>query len=553
MTSVDEPLSPGALFQGRFLIDRLLGRGGMGEVWAALDTALERPVAIKIIHRALAGEARYAERFLRETKLAARVAHPNIVRLYDAGRAADGRLFMVMERASGVPLREIIAGGARLDPVRALHYAIQIADALSTAHEADLVHRDVKPENILVSDGVRARLVDFGVAKDARGVGLGLTGQGRAVGTSRYMAPEQVAGGAVDARADLYALGVVVYEMLAGAHPYAVLDEASGIGETEIQAAHVHLEATPLPEVLPGCPEALWTAVARCLAKRPEARFARAAELAAALREVAGTAVTAERAVDDAGARQLLSEAADAARERAIRERGGAPRGERAPRGDAAAPASGVPMAGAAAGGAGGTAVVAAEARGRLGMAQRFKVDPAWGLRVTAEPGKGSGSEGAAAGARLQMSAPAVGGGVAGVAEGPGAGATGPGAGTSALASTEKWEASAFAAAEVGMLVSTKRWEVTAAVPAAVPAGGRLARTEPWEAASAGAGVVGAGAARAQVKWGLVVLGVLVLGLAAAFLLLRWLGSPPEVGSRGGAVLSRRAAVASLSLGYRCA
>ncbi|WP_437911506.1 serine/threonine-protein kinase [Sorangium sp. So ce302] len=492
MTSIDEPLSPGALFQGRFLIDRLLGRGGMGEVWAALDTALERPVAIKIIHRALAGEARYAERFLRETKLAARVAHPNIVRLYDAGRAADGRLFMVMERASGVPLREIIAGGARLDPVRALHYAIQIADALSTAHEADLVHRDVKPENILVSDGVRARLVDFGVAKDARGVGLGLTGQRRVVGTSRYMAPEQVAGGAVDARADLYALGVVVYEMLAGAHPYAVLDEASGIGETEILAAHVHLEATPLPEVLPGCPEALWTAVARCLAKRPEARFARAAELAAALREVARTAVTAERALDDAGARQLLSEAADAARERAIRERAGTPRGERAAR--AVQLMAVLPAGGAAP----GSAPAVADARSKLAMAQRFRVEPAWGLgRVGAGKAPGIGDE-AAAGPPPSPALPAAGRAAGAEREG-----RGPVAGAA-------W------APETGALMSTETWEGAAAVMAGVAAREVLARTEPWEQTRVGAGVIAAtNAAHSRTRWGLVVAAVAVLGLAA--------------------------------------
>ncbi|WP_437274725.1 serine/threonine-protein kinase [Sorangium sp. So ce375] len=516
MTSVDEPLSPGALFQGRFLIDRLLGRGGMGEVWAALDTALERPVAIKIIRRSLAGEARYAERFLRETKLAARVAHPNIVRLYDAGRAADGRLFMVMERASGVPLREIIAGGARLDPVRALHYAIQIADALSTAHEADLVHRDVKPENILVSDGVRARLVDFGVAKDARGPGLGLTGQGSAVGTSRYMAPEQIAGSAVDARADLYALGVVVYEMLAGAHPYAVLDEASGIGETEILAAHVHMEATPLPEVLPGCPEALWSAVARCLAKRPEERFARAAELAAALREVARIAVTAERALGDTSARQLLSEAADAARERAMRVQERAARGQRRARqGESvqvAAPPSGQSLAL-------GGAPAGTDGPSRLAMVQRFKLEPAWGLRG-ASVRTGSASEDAAAGAQLPGPVlPAARGAVAGPAPGEGGSATEAGAGTRLVVSTERWEREAASVAGTGTLVSTtERWEGAAAITAVAPGREQLARTEPWDAARAGAGASVARAGSPRTRWGLVVLGVLALGVAAALL-----------------------------------
>ncbi|WP_438022270.1 serine/threonine-protein kinase [Sorangium sp. So ce233] len=509
MTSVDDLPGPGALFQGRFLIDRLLGRGGMGEVWAALDTTLERPVAIKIIHRALAGEARYADRFLREMKLVARVAHPNIVRLYDAGRAADGRLFMVMERVVGVPLREMIAGGARLDVVRALHYAIQIADALSTAHAAELVHRDVKPENILVSDGVHARLLDFGVAKDARG--LDLTRLGSVVGTSRYMAPEQVAGSAVDARADVYALGVVLYEMLAGVHPYAVLDEASGIGETEIQAAHVHLEAMPLPEVLPACPEALWRAVATCLAKRPEERFARAAEVAETLREVARTVVPAEAAPENASARQLVSEAADAARERAIRERGSARRGEAAR--DAVLPVAALAVGGAAGGRAavggaaarevpaGGAATEleegretsSADARDRLGMAQRFKVDPAWGLRDGVQAAKRTGSERVAVAARSPARALPV---EVGQAEDAAAG-QGTGPATSVKATRT--------------VVSTERWD--GAALAAVAAGEPLARTEPWEQARAGAEAVPTRAASSRARWALVM--VLVLGLAA--------------------------------------
>ncbi|WP_437730259.1 serine/threonine-protein kinase [Sorangium sp. So ce1335] len=518
--SVDDLTRPGALFQGRFLIDRLLGRGGMGEVWAALDTTLERPVAIKIIHRALAGEARYAERFLREMKLVARVAHPNIVRLYDAGRAADGRLFMVMERVVGVALREMIAGGARLDVVRALHCAIQIADALSTAHAAALVHRDVKPENILVSDGVRARLVDFGVAKDARG--LALTRLGSVVGTSRYMAPEQVKGGAVDARADVYALGVVLYEMLAGVHPYAVLDEASGIGETEIQAAHVHLPAAPLPDVLPGCPEALWRAVATCLAKRPEERFARAADLAEALRDVARRVVPGEVAPEDATARQLVREAEDAARERAIRGRGEMDREEEgtargAARSVDALRAGAAPVGGVAAGAAEGRAAAGADARGRLGMAQQFKVDPAWGLREVGEPEKGTWSEDVAAGARLRWPALLpIEGGVAETAEGDGPGAGGPGAAeTSALVSTEKWDGAAVPAAGMGTPASTEKWAGAAAVMAARPAGERLARTEPWEQARAGAGVMATRAASSRIRWVLVVVGVLALGLVA--------------------------------------
>ncbi|XXX72623.1 serine/threonine-protein kinase [Sorangium sp. So ce134] len=511
MASADDLPGPGALFQGRFLIDRLLGRGGMGEVWAALDTALERPVAIKIIHRELAGEARFAERFLRETKLVARVAHPNLVRLYDAGRAADGRLFMVMERVFGASLREMLAGGARLDVVRALHYAIQIADALSTAHEAELVHRDVKPENILVSGGVRARLLDFGVAKDARGPGL--TGQGSLVGTLRYMAPEQIAGRAVDGRADLYALGVVLYEVLAGAHPYAVLDEASGIGETEILAAHVHLPATPLPEVLPACPEALWRAVATCLAKRPDERFARAAELAAALREVARTVVPDERALEDASARQLLSEAGDAARERAIRERGAMRREEEGAK--AVQPVAALPVGGAAVGGA----AAGADARSRLAMAQRFRVEPAWGLGAAsagrASAGKGSETGGEAAGERSPLPAVQVEGRAAGdEAERQDAmAAAGSVAGTSTLASTEKWAEAIAVGLGEGALASTEKWDRAALAGMA----GRqpLARTEPWERARAGAGVMVTSAASSRMRWRLLAVLGLVLGLVA--------------------------------------
>ncbi|WP_437476566.1 serine/threonine-protein kinase [Sorangium sp. So ce1014] len=504
MTNAEDLPGPGALFQGRFLIDRLLGRGGMGEVWAALDTALERPVAIKIVHRALAGEARYAERFLRETKLVARVAHPNLVRLYDAGATAAGQLFMVMERVSGVPLREMLAGGARLDVVRALHYAIQIADALSTAHEAELVHRDVKPENVLVSGGVHARLLDFGVAKDARGPGL--TGQGSVVGTLRYMAPEQIAGRAVDGRADLYALGVVTYEMLAGAHPYAVLDGASGIRETEILAAHVHLSATPLPEVLPGCPEALWLAVARCLAKRPEERFARAAELAAALREVARAALPAESALEDASARQLLSEAEDAARGRAIRERGATPRGEGEDAATAVQLVAGLPVGEAAEAGA------AADARSRLAMAQRFRVEPAWGLGG-ASAGKEIGTGGEAAAERWPTPAPQVEGGATGTeAAGEGsaaaAGVLGP--------STEKWAGAVAAGPGEGTLASTEKWGGAAAAMAGMAPRERLARTEPWEQARAG--VMAKSAASSRTSWGLVV--ALVLGLVVVLAVL---------------------------------
>ncbi|WP_437618441.1 serine/threonine-protein kinase [Sorangium sp. So ce1151] len=519
MTSVDELLSPGALFQGRFLIDRLLGRGGMGEVWAALDATLERPVAIKVIHRALAGEARYAERFLREMKLVARVAHPNIVRLYDAGATADGRLFMVMERVFGVSLREMIAGGARLDVVRALHYAIQVADALATAHEAELVHRDVKPENILVSGGVHARLLDFGVAKDARAPGqASLTLQGSVVGTSRYMAPEQITGRAVDARADLYALGVVTYEMLAGAHPYAVLDGVSGIRGTEILAAHVHLSATPLPEVLPECPEALWRAVARCLAKRPEERFARAAELAAALREVARTVVPAERALEDASARQLASEAWDAARERAIRGGGGEPRGEAgrdAVRLAAAFPVGGAAAGGAAAGGAAaGGAAAGADARSRLGMAQRFKVEPAWGLGG-ASAGKGTGGE--AAGERSLLPARSVEGDTA---TRQGAGSAAQGARASTRVSTETWDGAVASRTGAATLASTEKWTGAAAVMAAMTGGERLATTEPWKSTLAGDGVAATSAAPSRTSWRLVAVVVLVLGLAALLAVL---------------------------------
>jgi serine/threonine-protein kinase len=474
--SVDDLLRPGALFQGRFRIERPLGRGGMGEVWAALDTTLERPVAIKVIHRELAADPRYAERFLREMKLVARVAHPNIVRLYDAGAAADGRLFMIMERAFGAPLRQRLAGGARLEVARALHYAIQIADALATAHAAALVHRDVKPENILVCDDAHARLCDFGVAKDGRG--LALTRQGVVVGTSRYMAPEQIAGSA-DGRADLYALGVVLYEMVAGAHPYPVLDAVSGIGETDMQAAHVHFTATPLPEVLPGCPAALWRAVAKCLAKRPDDRFARAEDLAEVLRAVAHVSLSPEHPM----ARQILREAADAARARGVRIGAGEGEGP-AKRLESTAPlpAGFVPPGPLPP----GPLPPSATARERLAMAQAYRVTPA-GLEPVGPPG-GVTVDAAGRGAmeRQAQASPGVGGSTAQEA---------PTEGASKLATTERWDGAAVLAGGVAL----------------------LARTEPWEVAASGAGVPrGAGSPRA--RWKLVAVGVVVLALLATVL-----------------------------------
>ena len=264
---------------GPYEILEPLGAGGMGEVYRARDTRLGRDVAIKVISDALAAEGR--ARFEREVKAASALTHPNICAVHDVGEA-DGRLFFVMELVDGVTLGAH-AGGRSLEPSAVIAIGTQIADALDAAHAHGIVHRDIKPGNILITSRGHIKVADFGVAiraaiPDAETVER-LTISGRVVGTPAYMAPELLRGGAADARSDLWALGVVLHELLVGHPAYR------GTSAFEISAAILNDAVPRLPERVPA---SLRAVIDRCLAKDPHERYQRASDVHDALARLEG-------------------------------------------------------------------------------------------------------------------------------------------------------------------------------------------------------------------------------------------------------------------------
>jgi serine/threonine-protein kinase len=261
---------------GRYAIERELGHGGMAIVYLAHDVRHERRVALKVLRPELAPSLG-GERFLREIRLAAALQHPHILPLYDSGEAG-GHLFYVMPYIEGESLRTRLAREGALPVDEAVRYAREVAEALAYAHGHDVVHRDIKPDNILLSGG-HALVADFGIARAINAAeGLKLTETGMAVGTPAYMSPEQALADAhVDGRADIYALGCVLYEMLAGAPPF------TGASAQAVMARHSAEAVPPLRAVRPAVPEAVEGAIVRALAKAPADRFATAATFAAAL------------------------------------------------------------------------------------------------------------------------------------------------------------------------------------------------------------------------------------------------------------------------------
>ena len=265
---------------GRYRVERTLGTGGMAVVLQARDGELDRPVAVKLLAENLARDETFRERFLREARLAAGLSHPNVARVFDAGEDG-GRPYIVMELVDGETLADVIVRRGRLPAAEAVALAIQACEGLEHAHGEGLVHRDVKPQNLLLREDGTLKIVDFGIARALEATRL--TQAGTILGTAAYLSPEQAAGEEVTAAADLYSLGAVLYELLTGRTPYTF----------ETLAELAHRQATepiePLRELAPDVPSGLEDVVMRCLARNPAYRPSSAAELAELLRAARGT------------------------------------------------------------------------------------------------------------------------------------------------------------------------------------------------------------------------------------------------------------------------
>ncbi len=274
-------LDPGAKL-GRFQVSSVLGQGAMGVVYLAHDPEIDRPVAIKTVHpEAARGEsaAEIEARFLKEAKLAGRLQHPNIVTVYDVGRDGDV-YFIAMEYVDGKPLTRYLGAGDELPLSARVGIIRQAAEALEHAHERGVVHRDVKPGNILIARDGRVKVTDFGIGKFTSGTSVDMTRTGQMIGSPAYMSPEQIKGEKLDGRSDLFSLGVVLYELLTGARPFP------GESITTLVYQILHTEPRDPREIRASLPAASREVMARLLAKQPENRPASGREFIRELRRI---------------------------------------------------------------------------------------------------------------------------------------------------------------------------------------------------------------------------------------------------------------------------
>jgi beta-lactam-binding protein with PASTA domain len=288
-TAVSDPLV-GRMIDGRYHVEGRIARGGMAAVYYAVDTRLDRPVALKVMHAGLSDDQQFVHRFIGEAKTAARLSHPNVVGVFDQG-TYEGLVYLAMEYVEGRTLREILGEYGPLTPRQAFGVLEPVLAALGAAHQAGLVHRDVKPENILLADDGRVKVADFGLAR-ATTQATAQTSDGILLGTVAYLSPEQVSRGVSDLRSDVYSAGIVLYEMLTGQKPF------TGESSMEIAYQHVHQDVPAPSEKVPSLSPMVDAIVARATRRDPAQRQA---DAAAMLAELTGVAQRMSDAELDAG------------------------------------------------------------------------------------------------------------------------------------------------------------------------------------------------------------------------------------------------------------
>ena len=285
-------LERGTMLDRRYEILEHIGSGGMADVYKAIDHNLNRFVAVKLLRQEFNDDENFVKKFLAEARSTAVLSHPNIVNIYDSGED-DGLHFIIMELASGMTLKQYIRRYGRLSVRETVDFSLQIASAIQAAHEHNIIHRDIKPQNILVSDSGKVKVTDFGIARIASGE----TKSAETMGSVHYISPEQARGGYTDKRTDIYSLGITMYEMATGRVPFE--------GENSVSIAIMHLQSEIVPprKLFPDIPVSLENIILKCTQKQPELRYQSAAELIADLDRVFtspdGDYVYIEKMIDD--------------------------------------------------------------------------------------------------------------------------------------------------------------------------------------------------------------------------------------------------------------
>ena len=285
MGNQDEQRAPQEVLEDRYELQSIIGSGGMANIYRARDLQLDRFVAVKVLHEVYSADPQFVKRFVREARTALSLKHPNIVRVYDFGQT-DGQYFIAMELVQGIDLRSYLTWRKVLDVNRSIIIAHDIALGLGAAHRRGIVHRDVKPQNVLIGSDGSIKLTDFGIVSIYQGVDVErLTTSGMTLGTVQYYAPEQAQGEIVTPAADVYSLGIVMYEMLTGNPPFN--------GDSAVVVAMQHIQDQPVPpgQFNPHIPAELEDIILRCLEKDPGDRFSDGSKLARALEKFGDTKV----------------------------------------------------------------------------------------------------------------------------------------------------------------------------------------------------------------------------------------------------------------------